>query len=153
MKYIFLLIILSFSVHADYKTEEAAIEKFYLEEYVNAQNYPVLINEPPKEIHEKFRARLLNNPQEMKYFLICFAYAKWSYLNYHDRAFKLFWEMKFSGKKLVSEDRKKIIEAISNYVLADKDIAAQKKAILHFKKEANAYVKKVHSAIEPLSFK
>lgn len=147
----FLLLVFSFSAFADYKSEYDAIGKFWVDEYANEKNYAPA--EPGKEpvLLKSFYNRLQKEPKTLKYFLVCLINSKIRNKYKGDKAFALYLESKFQGKKLTDKQMFKVVEVSGNFILNDK-IEAQKEAIKN-PQTGEAYFKKALAAIDKVSFK
>ena len=146
-----LLVLLSFSAFADYKSGYDAIGKFWNEEFVNPKNYAPMKPGVPAVPLKVFHERLMKEPKSLKYFLVCANNSRLRQKYKDDKAFGLYLENKFQGKKLTAEQLNKVAEVSGNFILNDK-IEAQKAALKNHQTN-DAYFERVLQAVEKASFK
>lgn len=151
MKIVFLLLLISTSVLADYKSELKAIEKFEKDEFVNDKNYPPTKPGQIKKLTKEFYEKLQKDPISLKYFVFL-AHAYRMIDKYKaDKAFALAMESKFGGKKMTTANWDKVWEVLSNKLF--KDSNADHKKSLADPTTANAYFEKSMALINASSFK
>jgi hypothetical protein len=125
---VLLLLVFSFSVYADYKSEVKAIEKFEMEEFINDKNYPPKKPGVIPEINKAFYDKLLADPQSLKYFMVLNDIYRIVGLYKKDKSFALSLESKFGGKKLDKSMWEKVFAYVADPILKESN-AEQKKAI------------------------
>lgn len=146
-----LVIFSSLSAFADYKSEHAAIGKFWEEEFVNQKNYATpKPGQPPTEMLKSFYERLLKEEKSRRYYLVCFINSRIRRQYAEDKAFALHLESKFNGKKLSPEQLSKVVEVSGNFILKDSN-ELQKEALKN-ETTGNAYFKRVLAEIDKAKF-
>lgn len=144
--------ILSFSVFADYKTEVKAIEKFELEEFQNAKNYPPSKpGDVNREINKPFYDKLMNEPVSLKYFMVLKTVYRIVDTYKRDKSFALSIESKFGGKKLTRADWEKVFAYVADPILAESN--AEHKKMLSNKANSEAHYEKHFARLASASFK
>lgn len=128
-----LVLVFSFSVFADYKSETKAIEKFEVEEYLNEKNYPPRQPGKPRELNKAFYDKLMADPTSVKYFVVLVVAYRLVDLYRKDKAWALALESKFGGQKMTKERWEQVFEYVSNPIMSDsnsnhKKIVANQKA-------------------------
>lgn len=137
---VLLLLVFSFSVFADYKSEVQAIEKFEKEEFIATKNYPPSKPGQVPEINKAFYDKLLAEPQSLKYFMLLSVCYRVVNLYMKDKAFALSLESKFDGKKLDKAQWEKVFEYIGNPIL--KETNAEQKKIIANRPAVDAHFQK-----------
>lgn len=128
MKTALLLLLVSFSVFADYKSEISAITEFEKKEFTNKKNFTPAKPGSIPTINKEFYDRLLAKPQDLKYFLAISNYYQLTEKYRKDKAFALALESKFGGKKMDDSKWEKVAEVLTNNILKDSN-ADHKKAL------------------------
>lgn len=147
----FLLIFSSFSVFADYKSEYDAIGKFWVDEFANPKNYaPAKGDEVPTDMLKSFHAKLMKEEKSRRYYLVCLINSRIRRQYQEDKAFALYLERKFKGKKLTPEQMNKVVELTGNFILKDSN-ELQKEALKN-ETTGNAYFKRVLAEIDKAKF-
>lgn len=138
-----LLVTFSFSVLADIKTENAAIEKFEKEEFLNDNNYTAKKPGTPPGLNKPFYDKIRNDPTSLKYFFVLATHYQMLRKYQQDKAFALALESKFGGKKMNPAQWQKAYDFYGQNILKESN-AELKKAIetpagsqAHFQKHLN----------------
>jgi hypothetical protein len=114
MKFLFLALLITTSVWADFKSEEPAIRKFQNEEFLNEKNYG-----PNNDMIKPFYDKLNAQPSLLKYFTYCAIEMRLHNRYKADKAFALSLESKFQGKALTPADWAKIHQFVGDQVLSE----------------------------------
>ncbi len=140
MKMCILLLLISFSVHADFSSELDAIAQFQKKEFLNEKNFTKAKPGAIPVVNKEFYDRLLSNPQDLKYFILLSNYYQLTKKYKNDKAFALALESKFDGKKMDKAKWDKVAEFSSNLILKEsnnehkKTISTVQASVEHFEK-------------------
>lgn len=147
MKFIFLLMLISFSAFADVKSEEKDIQNFDEKEFRNKSNYaPAKPGQLPN-ITDDFRKKLTNDPKSLKYFVFLKSIYRLADKSKNDKALRIVLESKFGGKKLTSAEWSKIANFMGNSIFNEskdehlKSIANKEAADAHYEKHFQKVLK------------
>lgn len=151
MKLAFAFLLLSFSVIADYKSEQNAINAFRKDHFFKKENWvPGKNGDPPTLIVSSFRNELNSNEKSLRYYFISLVTFRIPFLYKRDKAFAIYLENKFKGKKLTDDDLSRVNEAAANFIL--KDSIPVLKDALKFPAPNEAYFKRVLAQLDKLTF-
>jgi hypothetical protein len=145
------LALLSFSAFADYKSEYDAIGKFWTAEFANAKNYaPAKNGALPTDMLKSFYDKLMKEEKSRRYYLVCLVNSRIRKQYQSDRAFAVFLESKFNGKKLSKDQLDKVAETSGNFILKDSN-TLQKEALKN-SATVNKYYDRVVAEVAKASF-
>lgn len=151
MKLALLLVLMSFSVFADYKSEKAAIDKFEKEVFFNPQNYAPSKPGTVPELRREFYDMLDADPVAIKYFLLLSTKQRLMARAQNDKAFALSLENRLGGKKLDKASWEKIMKVVGNSILSDSN-STHRTALKSFE-ASNAYYEKNLKRVNESDFK
>lgn len=123
-----LLVTFSFSVLADIKSEQAAIEKFEKEEFTNEKNYTRKKPGTPPGLNKAFFDKIQNDPTLIKYFFVLATHYQMLRKYKDDKAFALALESKFGGKKMNLAQWQKVYDFYGDNILKE-SVSDLKKAL------------------------
>lgn len=146
-----LLVTFSFSVLADIKTENAAIEKFEKEEFLNDKNYTFKKPGTPPGLNKPFYDKIHNDPTSLKYFFVLATHYQMVRKYKQDKAFALALESKFGGKKMNKAQWQKAYDFYGGNIL--KESNAELKKAIESPANSEAHFQKHVGLLNSASFK
>lgn len=151
MKFAIVFLMISFSAFADYKSEVKEIEKFEVQEHNNPKNYEASDKNRLPELKKEFKERLMNNPKELRYFLVTSTAYRLVTEYRNNKAFAISLENKFGGKKLTNADFEKVFAVPGDYILKE-NVDDLKKAIMTVQ-GSQAHFERMVGLVNAASFK
>lgn len=119
MKLLYIILCLSFSAFADYKSEVAAIEKFEVEVFQNKNNYLKAQPGQLPDLTPAFRKRLQSDEKSLKYFYVLTTCYRAMRLYQTNSQFALFIKKQFGGKEPNNQQWERVFTVLADSVLSE----------------------------------